>query len=312
MFQADKSLILAKIEAQYGTDPVPAEATESIIVLGLPEYTPLGSMRERAVPLNFYGKLKGVNVGDGLKITFKTELKASGTAGTVSRYDPLFRACNMTVSGTSTKIYTPNSTMDAESCTIYFYRGGVLHKLIGCRGTFSMSLVAGEIAVINWEFTGLYADNAADIATPSPTFEAIAPVIVQSLGLTYNSVSVVIKELMLDIGNSINARKDCNAANNGVSQYVVTGREAKGSMKIEALALSALNPWDIWDNTTAANIALDITATAGYDFSMAVTGVVLNEIPKYGDENNILTWDLGFSINPTAAAGNNEIIITFK
>lgn len=311
MFQADKSLVLAKIESVYGTDPTPAEATEAIIVKGQPSFEIVGARREREVPMPTFGRIKGVNVGDGLKLSFTTELKHSGTAGTASRYDPLFEACGMVQSGSGQVIYTPISTMGGPSVTLWFYLGGVLHKLNGCVGTFKMNLKAGEIATIDWEFTGLYADNAADTAFPAATHEAIPPVIIQSLGFTYSAYAAIIEELVLDMGNAVSAEKSANAANNGVARYFISNRESKGSMNPEAAALSALNPWDIYDQTTAANIALDITASAGYDFAVAVTGAVL-EAPKYGTRENILTWDLSFTINPTLAAGNNEIVITFK
>lgn len=311
MFQADKSLILAKIESVYGTDPTPAEATEALIVKGEPSYEVLGSSRSREVAMPTFGRLKGVNVGDGLKISFVTELKHSGTANTASRYGPLFRACNMTQAIDSTVIYTPNSTMLGESITIYFYRGGVLHKLVGCRGTFQLNMTAGEICTVSWEFTGLYADNAADVAQPAATHEAIAPVICDELAFTYDGWSAVIEALTLDIGNTVSPQKSANAANSGIASYFISNRESKGSFNPEAVALATKNIWDIWGQTTAANIALDITASAGNDFAIAVTGANI-EIPKHGARENALTWDLSFTINPTVAVGNNEIVITFK
>ena len=136
--------------------------------------------------------------------------------------------------------------------------------------------------------------------------------IIQSLGFTYNSFAAIIEELVLDIGNTVSPQKSANASNNGIARYFISNRESKGTMNPEAGDLTdTFNPWDIYDQTTAANIALDITASAGYDFAIAVTGAVL-EPPKYGNRENILTWDLSFTINPTLAAGNNEIVITFK
>ena len=314
MFQADKSLITAKIESPYGTDPTPAAATESLIVKGEPAFEILGSSRSREVAMPTFARLKGVNVGDGMKIAFTTELKHSGTNATPSRYGPLFEACGMTeaITGGVSVAYTPNSTVGgaSSSVTIWFYIGGVLHKIVGARGTFKLNMKAGEICTVDWEFTGLYADNAADIGMASPTHEAIAPIICDQLGFTYSSWGGVIEELMLDIGNVVSPQKSANAANNGIGQYFISNRESKGSMNPEAVALGTLNPWDIWDQTTAANIVVAITASAGNDFGIAVTGANI-EIPKYGNRENVLIWELGFNINPTVAAGNNEIVLTF-
>ena len=313
MFQADKSLITAKIESSYGTDPTPSGSANSLIVKGEPSFEVLGSMRSREVAMPTFGRLAGVNVGDGLKINFTTELKHSGTNDTASRYGPLFEACNMTeaITGATSVAYTPNSTLEGSSVTIWFYIGGVLHKINGARGTFNLNMTAGEICTVDWEFTGLYADNAADVAMATPTHEAIAPIICQALAFTYDSWSAVIDALTLDIGNTISPQKSVNAANNGIGQYFVSNRESKGNFSVEAVALATKNLHDIWDQTTPGNIALDIGGSAGNDFAIAVTGANI-EIPKYGARENVLTQDVGFTINPTVAAGNNEIVITFK
>lgn len=309
---ADRSLITAKIESPYGTDPTPAVATESLIIKGEPSWEVVGNPRAREVPLGYFGKIAPVNVGEALKIGFTTEFKHSGTNETVSRYGPLFRACNFTqaINAGVSVVYTPNSAFEGDSVTIWFYKDGFLHKINGAVGTVKINLKAGEICTADWEFTGLYADNAADLSFPSPTHEVIAPIICDELGFTYNSWSGVIEELVLDIGNTVSMRKSANAANNGIARYFVSQRDAKGNMNPEAEALSTINPWDIHDQTTQANIAVDIVASAGNDFALAVTGCVL-EPPVYGSRENILTWELAFSINPTLSAGNNEIIITF-
>lgn len=313
MERANKSLILAKIEGTYGTDPTPAAATEAIIAYD-PTFDQVGSPRERSITLAYFGKIKPINVGEALKLTFSTELKHSGTADTPSRYGPLFRACNFTetINASTSVVYTPNSTFEGESVTLYFYVDGVLHKLVGCVGTCKFSLKAGEVVMVDWEFTGLYSDNAADTAFPSPTHETVSPIIWDEAAFVYNSVNtLVIEELSLDIGNTISMRKDANAANSGISRYFVSDRDAKGSMNPERVALTTLNPWTIYDQTTQANLETKPTLSAGNKFEVVATGLVL-EAPKYGNRENILTWDLSFSLNPTMTAGNNEIVITFK
>ena len=81
-------------------------------------------------------------------------------------------------------------------------------------------------------------------------------------------------------------------------------------MNPETVALSGLNPWTLFNAITQANIAAAVSGGAGNIVTLAVTGVTL-EAPKYGSRENVLTWDLSFNINPTLAAGNNAIVITF-
>lgn len=310
----NKSAILAKIESVYGSDPTPTESSNALIVYNL-NLEVVGNQRARAVPLPHLGSIKGVNVGDGLKATFTTEMKYSGTAGTASRYDPLWRACGMTVTNTpgTSDVYTPHSTLAGEGVTLWLYWGGVLIKLNGCAGTWKMNMKAGEIWTVDWEFTGLYADNAADTAQPTLTHESVAPIIVKSMGFTYASVSLVVEELMLDIGNTVSPQRSANAGNGGVARYFVSQRASKGTMNPEAEALSTINFWDIWDQTTAGNIVVNPTGlSAGNDIELAVTGANIEAPKTHGMRENVAVHELSFNINPTLTTGNNEIVITMK
>lgn len=309
-----RSLLLAKIESSYGVDSSPAAATEAIITKGEPTFDLVGNPRQREVPLSHFGQIAPVNVGEAFKITFSTELKGSGTAGTASRYSPLFRACNFSEaeSAGASVTYTPVSSYTGDSVTLYFHAGGTLHKLVGCRGTFKVNLKSQEIVTIDWEFTGMYdVDNISDVAFPSPTFSEEDPIIWQDANFVYNSVStLVIDELVLDVGNEIAKRTNGNAAN-GIEEWFIKNRLAKGNMNIEREALTTLNPWSIYNATTQANLETKPTLSAGNIFEITATGLVL-EAPKYGDREMVRMWDLAFTINPTLTTGNNEIVIVFK
>jgi hypothetical protein len=312
MDQYNKGLVLAKIETEYGTDPTPTVAANAIITKGMATFEVVGNARQREVPIGFFGSIAPVNVGEALKLTFTTELKHSGTPASSSRYGCLFRACNFTeaVNAGVSVSYTPNSSMEGESITLWFYANTTLHKITGCVGTFQIKLVSQEIVVVEWSFTGLYAGTHASTVTfGAATHEVIAPVIWKAATFTYNSVAAVISELTLDIGNEVAKRLNANAAT-GISRYFVKNRAAKGNMMIESEVLSALNPWVIWNATTQANIANVSSGGAGNICTMAVTGVTL-EPPKYADKENVQMWDLAFTLNPTVATGNNEIVLTF-
>jgi hypothetical protein len=313
-FLGGKNLLLVKIEGTKGTDSTPAAATEAIITKGDPKFEVVANPKAREIPMAVFGKHAPVNVGEALKVSFTTELKGSGTAGTASRYAPLFRSCNLTesISAGVSVTYTPNSTIDAESCTIYFYQDGTLHKMLGCVGTFKLNLKAGEIATVDWEFTGMYAAaHASDVSFPSATHEAIAPIIWKAANFVYNSVSTLIVEtLNIDMGNEISKRLDGNAAT-GILSYAITQRNTKGSFNPEKVALATLNPWNIFNATTIATLETKPTGSAGNTLEITCAGVVL-DAPKYAPRENVSAWDLGFSCHPSLTAGNAEMIIVFK
>ena len=225
----------------------------------------------------------------------------------------LFRACNFSEAAEAASVsYTPHSTLDGESVTLWFYANTTLHKITGCVGTFQIKLVSQEIVTVEWSFTGLYAGSghATTVTFPSPTHETVAPIIWKAASFVYNTVStLIISELTLDIGNEVAKRLSANATY-GIDRYFVKDRLSKGSMMIEKVALATLNPFTLWDATTQANIAAVAGATAGNICTLAVTGVTL-DAPKYADKENVQMYDLAFSLNPTVTTGNNEIVLTF-
>lgn len=313
MYRNDKSLILAKIETTYGTDSTPAAATNAIITKGVPTFEVVNNAKTRDVPLGYFGKLAPVNQGDALKLSFTTELKGSGTAGTASRYSPLFRACNLTeqVNPGVSVTYTPNSTFEGESVTLYFHADGTLHKLLGCVGTFQIKLVSQDIVTIDWTFTGLYSSaHPSTVTFPTATHETVAPIIWKGASFTLNSVAnLFIQEMSLDLGNNVAKRLNANAST-GVSRYFVSQRESKGSVLFEAETLATINPYTLFSNSTQFNISASASGTSGNSCSLAITGAVV-EPPKYSDKENVQMYDLAYSINPTLSAGNNEIVLTF-
>lgn len=313
MERANKHIILAKLETEYGTDPTPTEAANALVTAGEPTFEVINEPVQRAIPLAYFGKIAPISVGTGLKLNFSTELKGSGTAGTAPREGCLFRACNMTEAlvAVTSAAYTPNSNFEGESVTLWFWADGNLHKISGCTGTFKMAFKTRDIMKVDWEFTGIYAStHITNVAFPSPTYATVSPLIFKGAGFSYNSVAtLVITELMLDIGNVVGRRDSANAAS-GIARYFVNDRDSKGSMNPETVALSTLNPWTLFNAITQANIAASVSGGAGNIVTLAVTGVTL-DAPKYGSRENILAWDLSFGINPTLAAGNNAIVITF-
>lgn len=313
MERYNKGLILAKIESVYGTDPTPAVATNALITMGMPTFEIVGNALQRNIPLGHFGSVKPVNVGEALKLNFTTELKGSGSAGTASRYGCLLRACNLTeaVDPGVNVTYTPNSTFEGESVTLWFYANTTLHKITGAVGNAVLKFVSNEIAVIEWSFTGLYAGSghASTVTFPSPTHEAIAPVVWRGASFELNGGSVVINEISIDLGNEVAKRLDGNATY-GISRYFVKNRAVKGSMIIEKEALSSYNPFSIWDAATQHNVTFNSGASAGNICGVAVTGVMIEQ-PKYADKENIQMYDLAFTVNPTVATGNNEIVLTF-
>ena len=254
----NRAVILAKIESTYGTDPTPAPDTNAILC-EQPEFEVVGKKLERKNVTTYYGALPVVNVGQGLKISFATELKGSGAAGTAPEIGVLLRACNFTETVTpATKAdYAPNSlNLTAESATIWFYQDGILHKLSGCRGTVSFDAKATEYVSLKWEFQGLYAGPSDATIPASPTFNATVPPVFKAASFALDSYAAVIENLKVTVKNDIAMRPDANAAT-GISQYFVKDRQITGEVDPEVVALATKDFWTMW----SASSRVAMTAT---------------------------------------------------
>lgn len=315
---ASRSLILAKVETTYGTDAAPTAAADAIMA-SKPEIEISGSAKTRDVVLPYYGKLAPINVGEAINLKFSVEARGSGAAGTAPRISALLRACNMTMTTNAgvSNILDPNSAQDGESATIYFYRDGLLHKALGCVGTWKLTMKTNEIAMFDFEFTGLYAaGHASTVAFPSNiTYDgpAVPPPIFRSAAFNLwgiGAANAIIESLSVDIGNVVSKRPDANAAS-GMRRYFISDREAKGECDPEVVALATYNPWALWDSVTAGAITATIGNAAGNRLLIDMPNVV-KDLPKYGERETALTYGVSFVAKPTLAAGNNEVKLTFN
>lgn len=304
-----KAVVLAKVEASYGQDAAPTPGANAILT-DLPEFEVLGRKLERNNTRSYFGHLPPVNVGEGLKIRFKAELKGSGAVDTPPEIGALLRACNFTETitpSTGPVDYDPNSSTSGESASIYFYQDGILHKLLGCRGTFGFELKAGEYGAVPFELTGIYAGPADDTA-PSGTYNQTVPPKFLSANFTIDSYSGVIESLKAEMNNEIAKRVSANAAT-GILEYMIRQRKVSGECDPEAVTLATKDFWQMWEDSSAVALSATVGATAGNKCVITAPKVVL-DVPKYGDREGILTYSLPLVFTPDT--GDDEIKFSFQ
>lgn len=129
-----------------------------------------------------------------------------------------------------------------ESLTLYMYLDGLLHKMPGARGTFSVSGEAGGYAKAQFTFTGQYV-APTDAALPTTAkFERQTPAMVELSDLQIGDFAAVCSKFDFDIGVSISPRIDANSAD-GYNGVRITARDAKGSIDPEATLVADFAWW---------------------------------------------------------------------
>jgi len=287
-----KTAILAKIETTYGVDPTPTGSANAMLVSNL-SINPLNAQnvkRDNVRPyLGGSEELVGTHY---VECGFDIELAGAGAAGSAPKWGPLMRACSMaeTLSAGVSAEYTPISDLQ-ESIAIYWYDDGLLHKVLGARGSFALKAGISERPVFSFKFTGIYVAPTS-ASNPSVTLTGFQkPLVITNtntgsviFGGTYAAAAVTggtsyksrgIPEL--DIGNVVSFIPEV-----GSESVDITDREA--TLKVE-LNLTAANEatfyGNVLTNTTQA-VSLEHGNVAGNIVGVFMPNVQLIS-PKKAD-----------------------------
>lgn len=205
--------------------------------------------------------------------------------------------------------YKPVSS-NFDSATIYVYVGGdVLHKMTGCRGTFSLNATVGEIPVINFEMVGIY-NAPTDTAAPAVTFTNQAtPQIFKAGNASAFSLldySGCLQALSFDMANETVYRELIGCTRS----IIITNRAPAGECTIEAPTMAQKDYFTVANDDTNGTITFLHGTTAGNRVSMTAPKVDIAN-PSYSDQDGIQMLTLPYVAIPTTA-GNDEVVLTFS
>ena len=147
--------LLAKVETTEGTDAVPTGTANALLISNV-TINPLNAQNvDRSIVRPYFGASEQLVGTAYVSIDFTVELAGSGTAGTAAPWGELLRACGFAETGAAGyKQYAPDAPSSQKSATLYYYDDGVLHKLLGAKGTFKLAMGIGERPTLAFSFTG--------------------------------------------------------------------------------------------------------------------------------------------------------------
>lgn len=302
-----KRTLLAKIESVYGTDPTPTGGANAILISNL-NVTPIEQdLVSRDLVRPWLGISESLPTAQWKMIEFEAEVAGSGAAGTAPAWGPLMKGCSMseTVNAGVSTVYAPISASE-QSLTLYANLDGVLHKALGCRGTFDIDLTARARPMFKWKFLGLFV-AIADAALPSVTLTAWQkPLTVNNsntTGFTLHSYAAFLQQLSMSMNIASTYRNLV-----GVEEVINVDRAPGGSITIQAPTVTEK---DYFANISAVTTgALSITqgTAAGNKVKFDAPNVQLTK-PRYTDLNGIVMQQMDIGFIP-GSSGNDEITIT--
>jgi hypothetical protein len=300
-------LLCAKLETTYDTDAVPTVAADSLLAID-PKIKEVVDPVRRPANIASLSRTYSVAGQRYAEVSFKMEVKGSGSINTAPRIGCLLRACGFSatiVSGTSIT-YTPVSS-SFDSITIYLFIDGRRHVVTGARGDVKITCEAGQMAVAEFTFKGRYATPTL-VALSSPTLESTVPQICKSCAFTYSTkTTLVLKSVLIEMNNDVIARPSISDANS-IAGFEITGRDPMVTIDPEAIIETSYTFREDSIASTLRALSWVVGATTANIVTFSIPKYNLY-FPEYEDRDEILVEKIkGEACQNT---GNDEVSIAF-
>ncbi|SAI58921.1 Uncharacterised protein [Bordetella ansorpii] len=302
-------LMLVKIQAEAGTDPVPTAALNAILLRNV-THTPIAAEYvDRALLKPYMGNMGQIPVSQYAQAEFEVELAGAGTAGDTPAWGPLLRGCGFseTIDVGEEVTYAPVST-NQELVTLYYYLDGLLHKITDARGSVSFDISAKGIPFMRYRFMGTYVpivDEAFPVGADFSRFQIPQGVTKANTPMwQLGAYTGCLRSLQADIANQLVWR-----ALIGCEGAAITNRTPTGQLVLELPSIAQLNwPQMVLDASDQALI-LSHGVGAGRIVQLRMPTTQVNT-PTYSDQDGVAMLNLNFNLQPSQ--GNDEIEIVVK
>lgn len=305
--------VLFKQESTYGTDSVPTNTTDALLLRKF-SCKPLDiKYVNREVVRPYFGKDADLVGSSFVSGSFEVELAGSGALGTAPMWGRILRAAGFAEAVTaSTRVdYTPVST-GLESATLYYYDDGVLKKALGLRCNITgFRMGYGELPALSVDFMALDGGDTA-VASPALTLTAWkAPLPVNqansgqlTIGCTYSAGALVggtafpSRGLELSLGAQLGFVELL-----GGESIDMTDRDVTGKITLDLTAAQEITNLGIVKAGTMQGIGLLHGTAAGYKVLTHLPAVQLkNPVKDTLNGRRVITYDL----KSVPVSGNDE------
>lgn len=299
--------LAAKIEATIGTAESLTSA-EGVFNAYNIMFQPAINKTQREGSGSF-NRLTSISEGQLATITFRTDLPWDGTATEPTIFSVLMPCCGWVE---STNVWKPKSEAPGSSvktCTMGVYVDGILKTIKGAVGTFTITMVAGQIIFIDWSFTGVYVEPT-DTAIIAPTYPTDAPLrFASATACSYNSVTLKTQNVTIAANNEITPLESPLTAS-GYSSCIIVDRFPTIVCNPELESVATQNRHNIF--TDALSYALQITLDGPGNGTLGITApkAEIGNIQE-GERGKVVTDEITFNCTKNGSTQNEELYFTF-
>ena len=238
-----------------------------------------------------------------------TDYVGSTKVATVQKTTAAFTPDNTSVYSIAANVaYKPVSDT-FSSVSIYYNIDGVLHKVTGCRGTFTINGAVGEIPTLDFTMTGIY-NAPTDTAAPAATYTNQAVPVIFKNGNTTNfqllSYAGCLQSVELDMGNEVVYRELVGCS----KEVLITNRAVTGTVVLEAPTIASKDYFTAaLSDSTLGNLTLKHGQTAGNIVTLTSSTIDIGDV-SYEDQDGIHMLSIPVVAVP-GSTGNDEMILVF-
>lgn len=300
-----KRVLAAKAEATPGTAEALVAADAALNAFNV-ELLPTAEFQEREGQSAF-SPLPGVVGAESGTCSFMTELELGSGAHPFWALR-LLPAVGLVATGDVYKPLTAGPGASVKTLTIGSYQDGLFKSIKGAMGTAVFRFMSGQKIEIDWTFTGIWVPPT-DVAILAPTYPTRAPVRFVSSSLAIAAWTPKVEQLTIDLGNQVILREDSTSAS-GFSTALITGRRITGTLNPESELVVGKDYHGEWLSETEQALVIGPLSQALISLKFDVPKLQFTNV-QGGERNQVQTDELTFQCNRSAAAGDDELSLTF-
>ncbi len=307
MLLLKKTVLGGKIESTIGTAETLAAADCTINAYNV-VINPETELEQREGQGGF-GKLASIPGARRGRATFSVDLAYDGSTVPTwaSTYLP---ACGLVLSTATYKPRTEVPGSNVKTATIAAFVDGVRRQIYGAVGNARFILPTGRMGRIEFDFQGVYSDEA-DVAIPSSiNYVNTLPLRVSGGATSWASSNICLESATIDLGNVITAR-ECSTSAAGIDSFVITDRNIRVTGNPESKLIATQNRYGQFRDATEGILSFTIAGptTSTVVFSMPKAQIVAKPM---GDRNGIMIDQIEWQANKNVDTADEELSFTFN
>lgn len=229
---------------------------------------------------------------------FTVDFAAGADATTAAPWGELMKGClrkttahTQATDGTDENIYEIDES-GTGSMTFYYYQDGILHKMTGARGSFSLSAPAKGFGGLKFTFTGMHQPASADALPASPDFTAWQkPLKIGAHNSAFTLGGKALKLISLDYDQ---ANQVVYQEYVGHEEVLITDYQPTSTIVIEAPPKADYDPFALAEAGTLQPLVFT-NGSAGNQVEWKCSKVQLGR-PTYADQDGTLTYSIPLTI----------------